>query len=87
MGNNNTATGYGALFENTTGTDNTATGWAALFLNSTGSENTASGVNLLAGNPTWSSGTRRPVATAQEQRRCRKGEDDAAQVVHDAMLP
>jgi hypothetical protein len=47
---NNTASGYQALYYNTTGNDNTASGYEALFGNSsgsTGSNNTASGYEAL----------------------------------------
>jgi len=43
-GTANTASGDGALLNNTTGNDNTASGDDALVLNTTGSENTAAGV-------------------------------------------
>jgi hypothetical protein len=43
MGNFNTATGFTALFSNTTGANNSATGYHALFSNTTGSDNTANG--------------------------------------------
>jgi hypothetical protein len=51
-GSNNTAAGYGALYNNTNGGDNTASGYEALLYNSTGQANTASGMNAL-----WSSTT------------------------------
>jgi trimeric autotransporter adhesin len=49
---NNTATGWRALFENTIGTDNTATGESALLNNTTGSDNTAVGRRALVKNRT-----------------------------------
>src|SRR6478672_4161926 len=42
-----TATGFDALFSDTTGNDNTATGAFALFQNTTGSSNTATGAGAL----------------------------------------
>jgi hypothetical protein len=50
----NTATGAGALFSNTTGADNTANGTFALFSNTDGSNNTAVGVSALLLNTTGS---------------------------------
>src|SRR5262252_3325661 len=44
---NNTADGYGALFNNTTGHDNSAFGYEALLGNKTGSENSALGSDAL----------------------------------------
>jgi hypothetical protein len=49
---NNTAIGFNALLETTTGTLNTATGWAALVNNTTGSYNTATGEDALGLNTT-----------------------------------
>ncbi|MGH7753131.1 MAG: tail fiber domain-containing protein, partial [Gemmatimonadales bacterium] len=49
-GGGNTATGSGALANNTTGSFNTATGVGALFSNTTGSNNTATGANTLQAN-------------------------------------
>lgn len=46
----NTATGYNALFFNTTGNANTATGESALTSNTTGGSNTANGDSPLASN-------------------------------------
>jgi hypothetical protein len=46
----NTATGSGALGNNTTGVYNTASGWDALFSNTTGYENTAHGFLALEYN-------------------------------------
>jgi hypothetical protein len=46
----NTATGAGALFSNTTGEENTATGAFALFSNTTGNVNTAIGDSALLSN-------------------------------------
>ncbi len=48
----NTATGNGALQNNTIGIDNTATGFGALQNNTSGSSNTATGVNALLANTT-----------------------------------
>ena len=48
----NTATGNGALFNNTTGINNTATGFQALFNNTTAINNTASGVSALSSTTT-----------------------------------
>ena len=47
---NNTATGAGALLNNTTGDSNTATGAFALFSNTTGPANTAIGFGALTNN-------------------------------------
>jgi hypothetical protein len=55
-GDNNTATGYLALFENT-GDNNTADGVNALLNNSTGSNNIADGVSALENNTTGSNNT------------------------------
>src|SRR5262249_48261577 len=52
----NTATGSGALFNNTTANDNTATGAFALFSN-TGSSNTATGDTALFSNTTGTQNT------------------------------
>jgi uncharacterized coiled-coil protein SlyX len=46
----NTATGAGALHNNTAGDENTATGVSALYSNSAGSQNTANGANALVSN-------------------------------------
>jgi hypothetical protein len=43
----NTASGYAALYNNTTGLNNTASGYAALYYNTTGSANTAYGYAAL----------------------------------------
>jgi hypothetical protein len=51
-GDENTATGVGALFSNTTGMANTATGGFALFSNNTGSANSAFGAAALFSNTT-----------------------------------
>jgi hypothetical protein len=48
----NTAEGFGALFNLTTGSDNTATGVHALVLNTTGNNNTATGADALGSNTT-----------------------------------
>jgi len=53
----NTATGNGALQNNTTGTNNTATGFNALQNNTTGSANTATGSQALFSNTTGFSNT------------------------------
>jgi hypothetical protein len=53
-GLNNTAFGFDALAQNTTGDANTATGAEALFFNTTGSANTASGFSALFFNGTGS---------------------------------
>jgi trimeric autotransporter adhesin len=49
-GNNNTASGFRALFGNTEGSYNTAVGHHALANNSTGEQNTASGFSALFSN-------------------------------------
>jgi Chaperone of endosialidase len=49
-GNNNTASGYYALVNNTTGTNNTANGINTLALNQTGGSNTATGATALYHN-------------------------------------
>jgi hypothetical protein len=51
-GPDNTATGVGALHNNTTGSNNTATGYQALYNNTTGSENVADGSFALTTNTT-----------------------------------
>ncbi len=48
----NTASGFQALYNNTTGNYNTASGFQALFDNTTGSSNTASGTSALYNNTT-----------------------------------
>jgi hypothetical protein len=48
----NTASGYAALYSNTTGASNTASGYAALYSNTTGVNNTASGLQALQSNTT-----------------------------------
>ena len=53
----NTASGYAALFSNTTGDWNTASGASALSSNTTGSFNTASGAGALRFNTTGSNNT------------------------------
>jgi len=53
----NTATGNGALQNNTTGIQNTATGFSALGSNTTGSFNTATGFSSLFSNTTGSFNT------------------------------
>ncbi len=57
MGNQNTATGLGALLSNVTGSNNTASGTSALIGNSTGDSNTAVGTNALIFNTTGGSNT------------------------------
>jgi hypothetical protein len=52
MGSQNTATGFGALFLNTTGVGNTATGMTALISNTTGASNVATGDSALERNTT-----------------------------------
>ncbi len=52
-----TATGFEALFSNTTGYENTAFGSQALFSNTTGNTNTATGVGALFYNTTGFSNT------------------------------
>jgi hypothetical protein len=56
-GYNNTANGYGALYNNTNGNYNTASGYAALFFNTTGDNNTASGYGALYNNTTGDNNT------------------------------
>jgi len=53
-GNQNTATGSGALTFNTTGNYSTATGQGSLYFNTTGVNNTANGQNALRKNTTGS---------------------------------
>src|SRR5205814_9634422 len=48
----NTASGYGALYSNTTGFANVASGYLALLYNTTGEGNTAVGYNTLGSNTT-----------------------------------
>ena len=57
IGVGNTATGYFALFSNTTGFGNTANGAQALEANVTGIDNTAAGENALFSNTAGSSNT------------------------------
>ena len=52
VGNNNTASGAGALSFSTTGADNTAIGYQALDNNTTGFDNTAIGYQALYSNAT-----------------------------------
>jgi len=52
VGCSNTASGYEALYSNTTGYYNTASGYQALYSNTTGNQNTASGVGALYFNTT-----------------------------------
>jgi hypothetical protein len=56
-GNNNTATGYESLWNNTKGNYNTANGVSALLNNNVGSSNTAIGVNALFYNLTGGNNT------------------------------
>jgi hypothetical protein len=56
-GDNNTATGVGALGMNTTGINNTASGFQALELNTAGDNNTAIGFNALFSNTTGDKNT------------------------------
>jgi hypothetical protein len=49
-GEDNTATGFQALFSNTTAADNTANGVQTLFSNTTGASNTATGFQALFSN-------------------------------------
>jgi hypothetical protein len=51
----NTATGYAALFQNTTGSSDTAAGYNTLRNNTTGASNTALGAGALYSNTTGSS--------------------------------
>src|SRR5262249_12160417 len=53
----NTAIGFDALYNNTTGFSNTATGANSLFSNTTGVSNTANGVNALYNNTTGEENT------------------------------
>ncbi|HKI87264.1 MAG TPA: tail fiber domain-containing protein, partial [Thermoanaerobaculia bacterium] len=53
-GSFNTASGFEALYHNTTGFDNTASGWEALYRNTTGAFNTVSGYEALYFNTTGS---------------------------------
>jgi len=53
----NTATGFEALFSNTTGSANTATGLQALFFNTGGNHNTADGLTALRQNTTGEGNT------------------------------
>jgi hypothetical protein len=53
----NTAFGFQALLNTTTGSDNSACGSGALVFNSTGFDNTASGSQALGGNTTGNSNT------------------------------
>jgi len=57
IGSNNTATGFNALQQNTTGGSNTASGRHALQQNTTGSSNTANGQGALQQNTTGGSNT------------------------------
>jgi uncharacterized coiled-coil protein SlyX len=54
-GSFNTASGWGALFHNTTGNNNTANGFGALVNNTTGGANTAVGLGALNSNTTGNS--------------------------------
>ena len=57
IGSANTATGFQALFSNTTGNENTAVGWRALQGNTIGVANTAVGTNALQGGGTGDGNT------------------------------
>ncbi len=57
MSQQNTATGWSALYNNTTADFNTATGVAALYSNTTGNSNTATGWNALLSNTTGGGNT------------------------------
>jgi len=57
IGNENTATGFFALAQNTSGSGNTATGVSSLQSNSTGSLNTAFGFDALLANSTGNGNT------------------------------
>jgi hypothetical protein len=56
-GTDNTAVGFNALINNTTGSFNTATGAVALFSNTEGFYNTATGANALLSNNTGTADT------------------------------
>src|SRR5208337_2312597 len=56
-GGGNTASGYLALYSNTTSSGNTASGTGALYSNTTGYDNTASGIPALYSNTTGSGNT------------------------------
>jgi hypothetical protein len=56
-GEQNTATGFAALYSTGTGNNNTANGYQALNLNTTGQGNTANGVNALHNNTAGSQNT------------------------------
>jgi uncharacterized coiled-coil protein SlyX len=64
-GGDNTATGWGALSNNTTGVENTANGVEALSGNTTGGYNTATGVFALARNTTGNNNTANGFAALQ----------------------
>ncbi len=53
----NTASGYTALYSNTTGDRNTASGYRSLYSNTTGDDNTASGYAALYSNTTGNKNT------------------------------
>jgi hypothetical protein len=57
IGDNDTASGIGALYSNTSGQYDTATGFNALFSNTTGNGNSAYGANALASNTTGANNT------------------------------
>ena len=65
---NNTASGYGALFSNTTGSLNTASGLNALAINTTGNNNTASGFQALFNNITGFNNTASGVQSSAPSR-------------------
>jgi hypothetical protein len=56
-GSGNTASGYEALYSNSTGSNNTASGYVALHANTTGIQNTASGTYALYSNTAGNSNT------------------------------
>jgi hypothetical protein len=60
-----TATGFKALFSNTTGDNNTANGLQALIGNTTGTQNTANGEEALFSNTTGSNNTANGVRSLQ----------------------
>jgi hypothetical protein len=56
-GYQNTASGFGALYSNMTGSGNTASGFEAMYSNTTGGNNIASGYQALYSNTTGSNNT------------------------------
>jgi hypothetical protein len=61
-GYQNTASGFGALYSNMTGSGNTASGFEAMYSNTTGGNNIASGYQALYANTTGSNNTASGVA-------------------------